>query len=157
MRTPSTLDELHACLRDCFVVLDGPPRAYVPLGDGDHAYVLFAVAGEAISNSGLVSALWKELVGSLPAAKTVLFWRMRPSFTEYEADSFGDSGPTKADVEDGAEIPPNHAFDFDSGRYRQLLHRRLIRELRCRVWWPGLESGNTKDGQRGHLIERAIA
>lgn len=154
-RLPTTIEEFDACLRDTFIVLDGPPLAWVQLGEERHRYLLFGLAAEAASNSKLIAALWKEMSQHFPPEKTVLFWRRRPEIRDFESDSLGAAGPTNEEVQDGAEILPGYVFDFDSGRYRELLSRRLVRAISCRVWWPGLEKGNRVDGEAFPMMTEA--
>ena len=142
------LFDLHKSLDDIFVQIPGPAQSYVSLGDVNYPYVTFAFMGE-VDNSTLIKALWEEMKKSFPppGKKQVLFWRRRPLIEEETVDLFGAMGPTREEVEDGAEIPPEYRYDFDSNRYREVIGQRLMRRITCRCWWPGV-IGNKEEGQR---------
>ena len=157
---PSTLEELDSCLKDPFVILDGPSQASIVLGQQSHRYVTFAFTGENASNKELVEALWEELKKHLPAKKEALFWRTRPAIDEVEQQVFFKYTPTitREMVQDGAEIPPEYVLDFESNAYRQLDCVRLMRRIYCRVWWPGLpKDAGKREGEPCSEIVKAGA
>lgn len=159
MKSPTTLDDLHACLKDSFIALDGPCQGYLELGKEKHYYITVLMGGENASNSVLVSALWNHLREmGFPSQKSVLFWRTRPEFSEDERYVFGDGFVTKEEVQDGAEIPPGYVYDFDTDKYRETLQKQLIRKIRCRLWWPNMRAvGDYKEGMPAPLIQNEEA
>ena len=108
-----------------------------------YVYTTYACAidgGDAKEAEARLAKHFYDHFSKLP--KGFLIWRTKPHFETIEATKFGDTWATVEEVEDNIvdlnNKPKNVEFDFNDGKYKQVVEKVQVHKMRMRLVLPHL-------------------